>query len=72
LIRSEQIERAAAARFSDLPVDQALERMGANVPLGRVGKAEEAGDVIVFLCSEPASYLTGIAINIDGGTSTSM
>jgi NAD(P)-dependent dehydrogenase (short-subunit alcohol dehydrogenase family) len=39
------------------------------VPLGRVGEAEEAGDVIAFLASERASYLTGIAINIDGGNS---
>ncbi len=40
-----------------------------GVPLGRVGEAEEAGDVIAFLASERASYLTGVAINIDGGTS---
>lgn len=40
-----------------------------GVPLGRVGESEEAGDVIAFLASERASYLTGIAINIDGGTS---
>ncbi len=72
LIRSEQIERAASARFSDLPLDQGLERMGATVPLGRIGTAEEAGDVIAFLCSGPASYLTGIAVNIDGGTSSAM
>jgi 3-oxoacyl-[acyl-carrier protein] reductase len=39
------------------------------VPLGRVGEAQEAGDVITFLASERASYLTGVAINIDGGTS---
>lgn len=40
-----------------------------GVPLGRVGEAHEAGDVIAFLASERASYLTGVAINIDGGTS---
>ena len=40
-----------------------------GVPLGRIGETEEAGDVIAFLASERASYLTGIAINIDGGTS---
>ncbi|HSF30517.1 MAG TPA: SDR family NAD(P)-dependent oxidoreductase [Candidatus Tectomicrobia bacterium] len=42
---------------------------GRGVPLGRVGEAHEAGDVITFLASERASYLTGVAINIDGGTS---
>jgi NAD(P)-dependent dehydrogenase (short-subunit alcohol dehydrogenase family) len=45
-----------------LPVSQRL-------PLGRVGEAAEAGDVIAFLASERASYLTGIAINIDAGSS---
>jgi NAD(P)-dependent dehydrogenase (short-subunit alcohol dehydrogenase family) len=40
-----------------------------GVPLGRVGEAAEAGDVIAFLASARASYLTGIAVNIDGGTS---
>ena len=40
-----------------------------NIPLGRVGEAKEAGDVITFLASQRASYLTGIAVNIDGGTS---
>lgn len=40
-----------------------------GVPLGRIGEAEEAADVIAFLASERASYLTGTSINIDGGTS---
>ena len=40
-----------------------------GIPLGRVGEAREAGDVIAFLASDRASYLTGIAINIDGGAS---
>ncbi len=40
-----------------------------DIPLGRVGEAREAGDVITFLASQRASYLTGIAVNIDGGAS---
>jgi NAD(P)-dependent dehydrogenase (short-subunit alcohol dehydrogenase family) len=40
-----------------------------GIPLGRVGEAEEAGDIIAFLASERASYITGTAINIDGGAS---
>jgi NAD(P)-dependent dehydrogenase (short-subunit alcohol dehydrogenase family) len=34
-----------------------------------VAETHEAGDVITFLASNMASYLTGVAINIDGGTS---
>ena len=40
-----------------------------GIPLGRVAETHEAGDVITFLASNMASYLTGVAINIDGGTS---
>ena len=47
--------------------DDTVQRRG--VPLGRMAEAHEAGDVIAFLASERASYLTGIAINLDGGTS---
>lgn len=43
--------------------------MARGVPLGRVGEAHEAGDVIAFLASERASYLSGVAVNIDGGAS---
>ena len=42
---------------------------GRNVPIGRVAEPEEAGDVITFLASERASYLTGSAVNLDGGAS---
>lgn len=67
LIKSEQIERAARARFPDVPLDQAYARMGEALPLGRVGETAEAGDVIAFLCSARASYISGVALNIDGG-----
>ncbi len=47
------------------------ERMAANaaIPLGRVGRAEEFADLACFLLSARASYLTGTAINLDGGLS---
>ena len=55
----------------DLTLDEfyAQTAQARGVPLGRIAETEEAGDVIAFLASERASYLTGIAINIDGGTS---
>ena len=72
LIKSGQHEtrfRAMQESDPDLTLDQFYDDMGDRVPLGRVGEGEEAGDVIAFLASDRASYLTGIAVNIDGGTS---
>lgn len=53
----------------NLTLEAFYEEMGKNVPLGRVGEAREAGDVIAFLASDRASYITGASINVDGGTS---
>ncbi|MDX6581206.1 MAG: 3-oxoacyl-[acyl-carrier protein] reductase [Solirubrobacterales bacterium] len=38
-----------------------------DVPAGRLGKPEEYGDLVAFLCSERAAYITGASIPIDGG-----
>lgn len=40
-----------------------------GIPLGRVGEASEVGDLIAFLCSARGAYITGVSINMDGGTS---
>ena len=40
-----------------------------NIPLGRVGKAEEFADVACFMAADRASYLSGTALNVDGGKS---
>lgn len=45
--------------------------MKAAIPFGRFGKPEEIADVVVFLCSERASWVTGACINVDGGQSRS-
>ncbi|MEE3278408.1 MAG: SDR family oxidoreductase, partial [Pseudomonadota bacterium] len=42
---------------------------GTRLPMGRMGEASEVADVAMFLASEHASYLTGCAINMDGGLS---
>ena len=71
-IKSGQRERGwQRARESDpeLTLDRYYAEMGKGIPLGRVGESEEAGDIIAFLASERASYITGVAINIDGGSS---
>lgn len=74
LIKSGQISRAASRRFPDGGIEEAYAKMaaGAAVPLGRIGEAEEAANVIGFLVSGAASYITGVAINIDGGMSGSL
>jgi NAD(P)-dependent dehydrogenase (short-subunit alcohol dehydrogenase family) len=41
--------------------------MGKGIPLGRVGTAEEFANMALFLASDAGSYVTGTAINIDGG-----
>ncbi len=39
----------------------------ANIPMGRYAKPEEIASAVVFLSSEPAHYITGVALNVDGG-----
>jgi NAD(P)-dependent dehydrogenase (short-subunit alcohol dehydrogenase family) len=40
-----------------------------DIPMRRVGEADEAANVIVFLASSAASYVTGTSVNLDGGIS---
>src|SRR5438552_187126 len=40
-----------------------------RIPLGRMGKAEEFARLACFLCSDAGSFITGVAINVDGGAS---
>ena len=42
---------------------------GAAIPLGRMAESEEAGDLIAYLSSPRAAYITGVAVNFDGGAS---
>lgn len=72
LIKSRQIGRAALARSGGKSADEGYAAMGAVVPLGRVGESDEAANAIVFLLSQAASYITGIALNIDGGMSSAV
>jgi 3-oxoacyl-[acyl-carrier protein] reductase len=61
------------ARERGWPVEDALERVmreewKMDVALGRAGKPQEVGDVIAFLLSDRAGYVTGALVNVDGGT----
>jgi 3-oxoacyl-[acyl-carrier protein] reductase len=48
--------------------EEVLAKVGAGRPLGRLAQPEEIASVIVFLCSDRASYVTGAAWSADGGT----
>ncbi len=51
----------------DVPAE-VNEQFRKNIPLGRLGKAEEVADPILFLLSEAASFITGVVIDINGGS----
>jgi 3-oxoacyl-[acyl-carrier protein] reductase len=53
-------------------IERAILPMFAQVPLGRVGEVEEVANVIAFLVSPLAGYITGINLRIDGGLSPSL
>ena len=72
VIKSGQTQRIFEAQRKanpSLTEDAFNNHIGGMVPLGRIGESEEVGDVIAFLASERASYVTGAAINVDGGQS---
>ncbi|GAA3680514.1 SDR family oxidoreductase [Nonomuraea antimicrobica] len=49
--------------------EEAMRRRGDGVPVGRIGRPEEVGDVVAFLASERASYVNGVSLLVDGGES---
>src|SRR5262249_34799110 len=54
------------AKLTGQPVEAVRARWVAGVPLGRIARAEEVADVICFLASPRASYVSGTVIQIDG------
>lgn len=63
---NQHIERAAR---TNVALDDYLRDRSEDIPLGRFGKAEEFANLACFLASDAASYITGTAINVDGGRS---
>ena len=62
LVKSAQWERRAKGDLEGY-----YREVAKRVPIGRVGEAEEFADLVAFLVSERAAYITGTAINFDGG-----
>lgn len=64
--RVDQLITARVAETGENPATIVTE-IARGIPLGRIGEAEEVAAMIVFLGSEAASYMTGTAIQVDGG-----
>ena len=71
LIKSDQWGREHARLHPDMAFDDYLgmKAQQNNIPLGRLGEAEEVANIACFLASDAGSYITGAAINVDGGRS---
>jgi 3-oxoacyl-[acyl-carrier protein] reductase len=69
IIQSDQIARVQSEASSGQVMDKFTHKRIANarVPLGRIGEAREFADIACFLASDAASYITGTAVNVDGG-----
>lgn len=69
LIRSDQLEKKWKKDSPELSWEEySKDAVGPSIPLGRIGETSEAANVITFLVSDAASYVTGTAVNIDGGS----
>jgi 3-oxoacyl-[acyl-carrier protein] reductase len=68
-IVSDQWVRRHAAQGSNEPFETFAAKLGANIPLGRLGRPEEFAAMACLLCSDRGGFTTGAAINMDGGAS---
>lgn len=57
----------ARAEHEALTLDEVRRQHVAAIPMGRLGRAEELADVVVFLASGRASFVTGTVVRVDGG-----
>ncbi len=66
-----QVQTAATEDFASKAPEIAA-RTADAIPLGRGGRAEELAEAIVFMLSDAASYITGVALPVDGGKSSQL
>jgi NAD(P)-dependent dehydrogenase (short-subunit alcohol dehydrogenase family) len=61
------MEFKGMATLHDVTVEKVAEDSSNATPLRRLGKAQDVADLVAFLCSDRASFLTGLAIPVTGG-----
>jgi 3-oxoacyl-[acyl-carrier protein] reductase len=64
--RQEELSKSRSAE-KNMSLEEYLADSAKQIPVGRLGKPEEIGDVIAFLASERASFINGINLLVDGG-----
>ena len=69
VIVSDQIVRRHRREGANVTLEEMIAQSGRAVPMGRMGRAEEFANIACFLASDASSYVTGCAINVDGGRS---
>jgi NAD(P)-dependent dehydrogenase (short-subunit alcohol dehydrogenase family) len=69
MIESDQWVRRHAADKRNITWEEWKAEQGKTIPLGRIGRAEEFAATALFLASDGGGYITGTAINVDGGRS---
>jgi Bacterial regulatory helix-turn-helix protein, lysR family/Enoyl-(Acyl carrier protein) reductase len=62
-------QHVQAAARAGIPLADYMAARAKDIPLGRIGRAEEFANLACFLASDAGSYITGTAINVDGGRS---
>jgi NAD(P)-dependent dehydrogenase (short-subunit alcohol dehydrogenase family) len=63
---------AATSRQEGISTEEAMQRATQKLPLGRLATPQEIAQAVVFLASEQASYITGVNINMDGGSASTV
>jgi 3-oxoacyl-[acyl-carrier protein] reductase len=69
LIVTDQIARRHRTEGTNLSLEEYIAKAGQGVPLGRMGRAEEFANLACLLVSDAGGFVTGTAINVDGGMS---
>ncbi|HMU10966.1 MAG TPA: SDR family oxidoreductase [Ferruginibacter sp.] len=58
---------SSKAKAANIPEEEVMKNLVAEIPAGRIGQPEEFGAAVAFLCSPAAAYINGINLPVDGG-----